>query len=59
LSPVTEGVVPPAPGAADTADYSVTLNVPFARGRYVKIQPRSYWRPESVSGLSEVQVLGF
>jgi hypothetical protein len=59
LAPAAEGLVPPAPGASDTADYSVTISVPFVRGRYVKIQPRSYWRPESVSGLSEVQVLGF
>ena len=59
LSPVTEGLVPIAPGAADTPDYSVTLQVPFVRGRYVKLQPRQMWQPDGPSGLSEVQVIGF
>jgi hypothetical protein len=59
LSAVADGIVPMAPGAPQTADYSVTLQVPFVRGRYVKLQPRGYWQPNGPSGLSEVQILGF
>ena len=59
LSPIATGVVPAAPGAANPPDYSVLLTIPLTRGRYVKLQPRSIWREESVSGLSEVQILGF
>lgn len=59
LTPVAAGVVPAAPGAAGTPDYGTTLSVPFAHGRYLRLEARSVWRPDSHAGLSEVQVLGF
>jgi hypothetical protein len=59
LTPVAEGIVPIAPGANQTPDYSVTIAVPFVRGRYVKLQPRTRWHVDGPSGLAEVQVLGF
>ena len=59
LSPIAFGLAPPAPAVADSHDYSVTLPVPFARGRYVKLQPKTLWREDALSGLTEVQVLGF
>ncbi|MGE0609774.1 MAG: DUF4457 domain-containing protein, partial [Pirellulales bacterium] len=59
LTPVAEGLIPKAPGAVATADYSVTLHIPFVRGRYIKLQPRSMWQPDGPSGLTEVEVLGF
>ncbi len=57
--PVAVGVVPPAPGAANTPDYGAILQVPFARGRFVKLQLLSVWRDDGVAGLSEVEVLGY
>jgi len=54
-----EGLVPPAPGAAEAPDYSTTIPVDFAWGRYVKIQAKSLWNPDQYSGLTEIQVLGF
>jgi hypothetical protein len=59
LAPVAQGVLPVAPPTADASDYHTTLQVPFVRGRYVKLQPRSYWRADAISGLAEVQVLGY
>lgn len=59
LTPVAHGLVPPAPGRVDVGDYSTTLSVPFVRGRYVKIEPRSVWRDDGVAGVTEIQVLGF
>lgn len=59
LSPVAEGVAPKAPGAVATVDYSVLIEVPCVRGRYIKLQPRSFWQPDGPSGLAEVQVLGY
>ncbi len=59
LTPVAHGRVPPAPGRVDVGDYSTTLSVPFVRGRYVKIEPRSVWRDDGTSGVTEIQVLGF
>lgn len=57
--PVARGVVPPAPGAADTPDYSTLVPVPFARGRYVRLQAAKLWASDTHTGLSEIQVLGF
>jgi hypothetical protein len=57
--PVARGVVPPAPGAADTPDYSTLVPVPFARGRYVRLQATELWASDTHTGLSEIQVLGF
>ncbi len=59
LTPVAQGLVPPAPGRADVGDYGTTLPVPFVRGRYIKIEPRSTWREDSYGGVTEIQVLGF
>jgi hypothetical protein len=56
---VARGVVPPAPGAADTPDYSTMIPVPFARGRYVRLQAKKLWTTDTYTGLSEIQVLGF
>jgi hypothetical protein len=57
--PVAVGVVPPAPGAANTPDYGAILQVPFAKGRFVKLQLLSVWRDDGVAGLSELEVLGY
>jgi hypothetical protein len=59
LSPLASGIVPAAPGAAVQHDYSAIVPVPLTRGRYVKLQPKSIWREDAVSGLTEVQILGF
>ena len=59
LSPVASGLLAPAPPTADTTDFGMTLYVPFVRGRYIKLRPRTYWRADAVSGLAEVQVFGF
>jgi hypothetical protein len=58
-APVATGIVPQAPGLNDAPDYGCTLPVPFARGRYVKLQFLSAWRDDSLAGLSEVQFLGY
>lgn len=57
--PAAIGVVPPAPGAAATPDYGAILQVPFAKGRFVKLQLLSVWREDGIAGLSELQVLGY
>lgn len=57
--PAAIGVVPPAPGIAGTPDYGAILQVPFAKGRFVKLQLLSVWREDGIAGLSEVQVLGY
>ncbi|MCA9117353.1 MAG: discoidin domain-containing protein [Planctomycetaceae bacterium] len=59
LRPVTTGIVLQAPGAADTPDYSTVIPVPAVRGRYVTLKARSLWNPNTYTGLSEVQVIGF
>jgi hypothetical protein len=59
MDPVANGDVPMAPGAAETPDYSTLVPVPFARGRYVRLQAKQLWASDSHTGLSEVQVLGF
>jgi hypothetical protein len=57
--PAAIGVVPPAPGIAGTPDYGAILQVPFAKGRFVKLQLLSVWREDGIAGLSELQVLGY
>lgn len=57
--PAAVGVVPPAPGLPDTPDYGAILQVPFARGRYVKLQLLSVWRDDGIAGISELEVLGY
>lgn len=59
FDPVSIGIVPMAPGAADTPDYSTLIPVDFVRGRYVKLQAKSLWRADAHTGLAEVQVIGF
>jgi len=59
VPPAASGVVPKAFGRKDYGDYSDTIPVPFARGRYVKLQARTLWSDQKVSGLSEVQILGW
>lgn len=59
LTPVAQGIVVRAPGAADTHDYSSTITVPCVRGRYIRLECRSAWQPAGTSGLSEIQILGF
>jgi len=57
--PAAIGVVPPAPGIAGTPDYGAILQVPFTKGRFVKLQLLSVWREDGIAGLSEVQILGY
>jgi len=59
MDPIASGDLPKAPGAAETPDYSTLVPVPFARGRYVRLQAKQLWTSDSHTGLSEVQVLGF
>ena len=56
---VAAGIVPMAPGVADTPDYGSVVSVPFVRGRYIRLQAKGPWQPNVYMGLSEVQVLGF
>ncbi len=56
---VSRGIVPQAPGAADTPDYSTLVPVDFANGRYVRLVGKTMWQPNTYTGLAEVQVLGF
>ena len=57
--PAAVAVIPPAPGVAGTADYGAILQVPFAKGRFVKLQLLSVWRDDGIAGLSEVEVVGY
>lgn len=59
LTPVATGIVLPAPGLVDTPDYSSVIPVPSVRGRYVRLDAKSVWRPDTYMGLSEIQVLGY
>ncbi len=59
VTAAAKGVVPPAPGKKLPADYSITVPVNYARGRYVRLRAESTWSKNSHSGLSEVQILGF
>ncbi len=57
LAPVASGLVPIAPGVANTPDYGTTIPVAAVRGRYVRLQAKSVWQADGPSGLSEVQIL--
>lgn len=59
LTPEISGVVPPAPGADDTPDFSTVFPVAQVRGRYVILKARSLWQNDAYSGLSEIQVIGY
>ena len=56
---VARGIVPMAPGAAESPDYSTVVPVQFARGRYVRLLAKNQWRADVHTGLAEIQVLGF
>jgi len=58
-TPIATGVIPQAPGKADSPDFGTTLPVEFARGRYLRLEAQSVWRKDSYAGLTEVQVLGY
>jgi hypothetical protein len=58
-SRIAWGIVPQAPGTKDAPDYSTTIPVNFARGRYVRLAAESLWSKRQTTGLTEVQVLGF
>ena len=57
--PAATGMIPTAPGTAETPDYGAILPVPFAKGRYLKLQLMNLHREDGWGGLSEVQILGF
>ena len=57
--PVAVGVIPPAPGLPDTPDYGTILQVPFSKGRFVKLQLLSVWRDDGIAAISELEVLGY
>ena len=59
LTPEASGVIPRAPGANDTPDFSIQLPVDQVRGRYVILKAKSLWAPSNFAGLSEVQVIGY
>ena len=53
-----KGIVPQAPGAADTPDYSTVIPIEFIKGRYVRLVGKSTWAPNAHTGVTEIQVLG-
>ena len=59
LTPEASGVIPRAPGANDTPDFSIQLPIDQVRGRYVILKAKSLWAPSNFAGLSEVQVIGY
>ena len=59
LTPEASGIIPRAPGANDTPDFSIQLPVDQIRGRYVILKAKSLWAPSNFAGLSEVQVIGY
>jgi hypothetical protein len=58
LTPLAEGLVLPAPGAAEAHDFGTYIPLPPTLGRYVKLQARTVWREDAYKGLAEVQVWG-
>ncbi|MEK6237113.1 MAG: discoidin domain-containing protein [Planctomycetales bacterium] len=52
-------VIPPAPHGVTSTDFSVTISLPFLRGRFVKLQCLGPWNGGNQAGLSEVQILGY
>jgi len=57
--PVANGIVPQGPATKNAPDYGTTIPVRFARGRYVRLVAESLWSQKQLTGLTEVQVLGF
>lgn len=58
LTPLGEGLVLPAPGAANVHDFGTYIPVTPTVGRYVKLQARSAWREDVYKGVAEIQVWG-
>ncbi|MFT5523369.1 MAG: hypothetical protein ACI9HK_001315 [Pirellulaceae bacterium] len=54
-----KGIVPQAPGAAETPDYSTIIPIEFVQGRYVRLVGKDTWAPNAHTGVTEIQVLGF
>jgi hypothetical protein len=59
VTPAATGQVPQASGVANMPDYSTTIPVTFARGRYLRLEASSAWRKDSHMGLTEITVLGY
>jgi len=57
--PVANGIVPQGPATKNAPDYGTTIPVRFARGRYVRLAAESLWSSKPLTGLTEVQLLGF
>jgi hypothetical protein len=57
--PVADGIVPQGPATKNAPDYGTTIPVRFARGRYVRLAAESLWSQKPLTGLTEVQLLGF
>lgn len=53
------GIIPMAPGTPDRPDFSTIVPIPYVRGRYVRLECPERWSNAAVSGLAELQVLGF
>lgn len=58
LTPLAEGLVLQAPGAAHVHDFGTYIPVAPTVGRYVKLQARTVWREDVYKGVAEVQVWG-
>lgn len=56
---VGSGIVPMAPGAADRPDFSTIIPIPYVTGRFVRLACPERWSNAAVSGLAEIQVIGF
>ena len=57
--PAASGIVPQGPATKNAPDYGTTIPVRFARGRYVRLAAESLWSSKPLTGLTEVQLLGF
>lgn len=59
IHPAATGTVPQGPATREAPDYGTTIPVRFARGRYVRLVAEKLWSQKQLTGLTEVQVLGF
>ncbi|MBC8874871.1 MAG: DUF4457 domain-containing protein [Planctomycetes bacterium] len=57
--PAAKGIVPQGPATKNAPDYGTTIPVRFAHGRYVRLAAESLWSSKPLTGLTEVQLLGF
>jgi hypothetical protein len=58
FQPIAHGMIPEAPKTTDV-DFSTIINLPFKRGRFVKIKATAAYNTGDETGLSELQVLGW